>query len=328
MKHATPESNSPKKRSWLKWLGWCFASLVVLVAAIYWFATSNAFFQRFVLPRLGAALQADLSVGNAEISPFSRVVLHDLTLTPQGGDTVLRASSITAHYDLISILHGKFLMDELSVVDPTVIVIENPDGTSNLDPLLKSNGSPAKQNSSPAPPSSMKSSEPPAIDLKTISVRNATVRYVENLKNGTRRTIELSNVNATANDIRNSGTGNVTFNAAIAENETAPITASNSAFQATADAKFAFELNRNLKPGGIEGTAEIRLSGASGQYAELSSLSANFDCNVTPTEIKRCILAFARGGAALGNVSVGGPFDPSTMEGKLKVDVFHWTARF
>jgi len=136
---ATPEVSSPHRgRRWLKWLAWCVAVLVVALVALYFVATSSAFFKGVILPKVGAAVGADISVSDAEISPFSHVVLRDLKVTPKGSQPVFTASNITARYSLLSIVRGHIVVDEASVVDPTITVVENADGTSNLSPMLKS----------------------------------------------------------------------------------------------------------------------------------------------------------------------------------------------
>src|ERR1035437_7727434 len=163
MADTNKESKPHPKGRWLKRLTWCGAGLLVALVVLYFMATSSAFFKRILLPRLGSALNANISVSDAEISPFSHIVLHDLKVTPKGGEPVFTATSVTARYDLLSILRGHILVDEASVVGPTVTVIENADGTSNLDPLLKSEKLKGEQKPASAP--SAKPSEPPAIDV-------------------------------------------------------------------------------------------------------------------------------------------------------------------
>ena len=61
---------------------WATAGAVVLAVVAYFVATSSAFFKAVVLPKVSAALHADVSVSDASISPFSKVELLDLKVTP------------------------------------------------------------------------------------------------------------------------------------------------------------------------------------------------------------------------------------------------------
>src|SRR5664280_1139309 len=106
------QSDSRPKKRWLKWLAWCLAVFVVALVALYFVVTSSAFFKSVVLPRVGTVLNADVTVSDAEISPFSQVVLHDLKVTPKGGEPILTATSVTARYSLISIIRGRILVGE------------------------------------------------------------------------------------------------------------------------------------------------------------------------------------------------------------------------
>jgi len=314
-------SSVPKKGRWLKWLAWCVAGLVVVLVALYFVATSSAFFKGVVLPRVGSALHADVSVSDAEISPFSHIVLRDLKVTPKGDQPVFTATIMTARYDLLSILRGHILVDEASIADPTVTVIENANGTSNLSPMLRPEKPPTRKAARPVPAPAAKPSPPPSLDVKLVSVTNATVRYVQNLKDGGQQTLELTGVNVTVGNIQNGTSGQLNFTAALALNKTLPTPGSNTTLQANINGAFTFDLAQDLKPSAVKGSASADIGQATGDFADLKALAAKFDCDVTPTDVKQCSLTFAKAGAALGNVTISGPFDPAKMEGKLNVEV-------
>jgi hypothetical protein len=313
------QSDSRPKKRWLKWLAWCLAVFVVALVALYFVVTSSAFFKSVVLPRVGTALNADVTVSDAEISPFSQVVLHDLKVTPKGGEPILTATSVTTRYSLISIIRGRILVGEATVVAPTVVVIENADGSSNLDPLLNTAKQKAPQKS--VSPPSAKPSESPTLDVRSVSLKNATVRYVKNLKDGGQQTLQLTNLNIAVGNIKNGEAGRLDFATAIAMEKTLPAPGSNTAIQAKVNGAFTFNLTQDLKTGAVKGSSVVNVDQASGDFADLTTLAATFDCDVTPSDIKQCALAFTKAGAALGEVSVSGPFDLAKLEGKLKVEV-------
>src|ERR1043166_1090534 len=75
---------APRKRgSWLRVVLWVVAIFIVLLVAAYFVATSSAFFQHQILPRVSKSINADVTVSSAELHPFSRVVLHDLKIEPK-----------------------------------------------------------------------------------------------------------------------------------------------------------------------------------------------------------------------------------------------------
>jgi len=254
------ESSPPKRRRWLKWLVGIVGGLVVLVVALYFIVTSGAFFKGFILPKVGRSLNAEVTVSDAEIHPFSSVVLRDLKVTAKGAAPVFAASSVTARYNLRAILGGTIVVDEVVIVAPQVTVIENADGTSNL---------PQPEPSAPSKPAPAGQAAPPALDIKSIRIENATIRYV---KPG--ETIELTQVNFTATDIKNGATGKLTFGAAIAASK------AKSELQAKADAAFTVAFDKNMQPTAVTGAKNVSIDNATGEFAALSKLGLKFDCDV------------------------------------------------
>src|SRR5213594_3636544 len=185
------EINSPvpsiKRLAWPRRLAFFGGGFVASLVVVYFVATSSAFFKSFILPRVSKALNADVTVADASISPFSQVVLRQLSVKTTGTEALLEADEIRLRYSLWSILGGTLKVDEATVNSPTIQIVQNADGTSNLDLLLK------KQPTSEKP--STKPSKPPQLDARNVSLKNVTVRAVRNLKDGGRQTLELSDVN-------------------------------------------------------------------------------------------------------------------------------------
>jgi hypothetical protein len=306
---------SPKGRRWLKRLGWLVGGLIMLVVVAYFVATIGAFFKGVILPKVAAAVNADVSVSEAAISPFSSVVLRELKVAPKGGAPVLAAKSVSVRYDLMAILHGNYLVNEVVVAEPTVTYIQNADGTSNIDPLLKTEKPAAEAKPAPAPAPAGKPAPPPSVDVKSVQLKDATIHYVKNLKGGGRQTVDLSHVNVTAANLKNGADGKLDFSAAIV------LAASNVVAQARASGAFTLALSKELKPDGVKGSADVSVEKATGDLADLTALAAKLDCNLTFTEIKQLALRFTKAGADLGELHVSGPFDPAKTEGKLKVEV-------
>ena len=317
MDNAKTETQTPKPRRWVRRLTWAAGVLVVLLVVVYLAATSSAFFKSVVLPKVGNALNADVTVTEASISPFSEVVLRNLKVQPHGAEPLFTAAQIRARYSLMAIIGGKINVAEISVDSPVISLVENADGTSNLDPILKSQKKepPAKTSAAGKP------SPPPQIDIQKIAMSNATIRQVKNLKGGGRESVELANVNVTVSNLKNGQAGKLNFAAALTISNTSTTPTVNSSLQAKIDGDFTLDLTKDLKPGAVNGGMTLAVGQAAGNFADFATLAAKLNCDATPTEIKQMALNFSKGGTTLGTVRVSGPFDGDKMEGKLKVEV-------
>ena len=304
----------PGKRRWLKILGGLFGLLVVLLVVAYFVGTSAGFLKSVILPRVSAAANATITVDDATLSPFSQVVLRNLKVQTTGSEPLVTATEVRLRYSLMDIIGGKLNVDEITLVSPVVNVVENADGTSNLDPLLKSSA-PAKK-SEPA-----KASSPPQINLKKLALTGATVRQTKHHKTGPPDVTELSNVNVTLADVKNGASGKLTLAADVKVDNHPSAPAAAGAMQAKVVGDFSFALAEDLKPLSVKGGTRVEVTQAAGSFKELASLSTDLDCDITPTDIKQVALKFQKSGTSLGALRVSGPFDLAKSEGKLTVEL-------
>ena len=78
MSTTTPSpTTTPKPRRWLRRVAFGVAGFLLLLVVLFFVATSGAFFKGVILPRVSAQLNAQVTVSDASISPFSRVVLRE-----------------------------------------------------------------------------------------------------------------------------------------------------------------------------------------------------------------------------------------------------------
>src|SRR5258707_14369189 len=137
MTDATASAIPVKRRRWLRWLAKIALGLFLLVVLVYFVATSSAFFTAVILPRVGKAMNANVTVSDASISPFSQVILRNLKVQTTGPEPLLTAAEVRARYNLKDIIGGKINVGEVAPESPTIQLIENSDGANNLDQLLK-----------------------------------------------------------------------------------------------------------------------------------------------------------------------------------------------
>ena len=124
-----------KGRSRLQKAVWIAVVLVVLLLVAYLVVTSSGFIKHVILPRVSAAIHADVTVTDISVHPFSKITVRGLKVQAKGQEPFITAPEVRASYSLWSILRGNLRASEIALVSPTVSLVENPDGTSNLDAL-------------------------------------------------------------------------------------------------------------------------------------------------------------------------------------------------
>ncbi|MDB6033596.1 MAG: hypothetical protein JWM16_3934 [Verrucomicrobiales bacterium] len=310
----TTSSPAPRKRRGvLKTLLWIFGLLAVLLVVAYFVGTSAGFLKGVILPKVSKTINADVTVSDASISPFSSVVLKDLKVQAKGHEPVVTAKEMRAHYSLMDIIKGHIKVDEVVLDSPVVQIIKGPDGRSNLDPILDSMKS-EKKSAEPK-----KSSKPPELDINKVSLINATVRMLETPKEGGRNLTELTGVNVNIANVRNGQTGKMDLAANVNVDKIAGKEGTNGALNAKVDGNFTFALTSDLNPGTVKGATRVNVTSAQGGMADLANFGVNLDCDIDPTMIKQVALRFQKGETQLGELLVNGPFDMNKKEGKLNV---------
>jgi len=312
----------PRKRgAWLRVIMWLLAIIVVLLVMVYFVATSSSFLQHQILPRVSDSLNANVTVSSAEIHPFSHVVLRDLKVQPRNHVTnqppLLTVPSLNLNYSLMDIIGGKIHVDELTISSPVVTVIQNPDGTSNLDPLLESQ----KKSTGQQPATAEKSSKPLQVDVRKVTISNASVSMIQYQKNGTRDLVAVTNVDVALTGLKNGEAGKLQFSAIIRDENNPPAPAMYGLLQAKVDGSFNFSFTPDLKPNTVLGDANLDISQAAGSFSDFAKLKGLLHCDLSPTEIKAVSLNFEKDSVHLGELRASGPFDAQKSEGKLNVEL-------
>jgi hypothetical protein len=307
----------PKKRfGWLKIPGLVLGGLLVLLVIAYFVVTSSGFLKSSILPKVSKAINADVTVTDASISPFSSVVLRGFKVQARGAETLVTANEVRLRYSLMSILRGKNHVEEVTIVSPTVSLIENPDGTSNLDPILKATK--AKE-AKPKQEQPKGKSEPTQIDLVKLSITGGTVQKVKLYDAQHRDVIELSNFNLDVENVKNGGSGKMAVTGDVRMQNAPPVPGTNGLLQAKLNGNFNFTLTPALGPGAITGSTRLETTRAEGALATASGFSGELKTDVTPDQIKQLVLEFRKANAPLGQLLVSGPFSAVKSEGRLNI---------
>jgi type II secretion system protein N len=312
----TPSAPRTGRRpTWRRKLLFISGLLLGLLVVVYFVVTSSAFFKGMILPRASKALGGEVTVTGASISPFSQVKLRQFTVRTTGTEPLLQAEAVAVRYHLFAILGGTLKVDEVTVDSPVVQIIENADGSSNLDPLLKKAAKPAAK-AAASPAAKPASSKPPQIDLKNFALKNATIRHIKILKSGGREVTELTGVNITLDQLKNGQPGKLTTAAAFRMSRS-----TNDVLEAKSTGDIEFTLGADLMPQSLKATVEQDISRAEGSFRELAGIRTRLTGDVTPTEIKEFSERFLRDGQVLGEVKVSGPLDLAKKEGRLNLEV-------
>lgn len=318
MSETTPKSNPPKRGGWLRKLIWIGGILIVLLVVVYFVATSAGFFKGVILPKVSKAIGADVTVADAQISPFSRVMLRDLKVQPPAGEPLLTVQEIHANYSLWSIIGGNIVVSEAVIESPVVTVIQNADGTCNLDAFTKAT---PKETKPATPPAPAKASKPPQIDIQKVALNNATVRLVKKYANGGQDVTEVTGLNFSITNLKNGQSGKIELAAALAVQKAAQSNAAAASLSAKLLGGFDLALTPDLKPASVKGSTAFTVSQATGPLAALNAFAATFNCELTPTDLKELALRLTRADASLAQIRVSGPFDTAKSEGKLKLEI-------
>ncbi len=303
-----------RKRRWPRTL-LIACGAIILVLVVAWFVlTSAAFFKGVILPQVGKEMHVTITAGDASIRPFKEVVVRNLKVQPDGTEPVLlEVREVRLRYDLLAMLGGDVMVQEIYIDSPVVTVVEKPDGSSNLDPLRQAPTEPE-----PAKPkvSEGKTSQ---VVLGAFNLTNAALRYIRNHEDGTRDQIEITGLNIALNDVRNGQSGSLKFGLAVAADMNPSDTAQRGSLKAVHDGSYRFTLGPDLFPTEIQGSDRLTVTEARGALKELAEFRADASAEVTATEIRQALLNLKKGDTDLGALRISGPFDAAKREGRLTI---------
>src|SRR5213075_3273263 len=139
--------NDVKKRRWGRRVVIILLVIFVPLVIGYFVVTSEPFFKSVILPRVSKSLNAKITVTDASIHPFSHVILRGVKVQTTGTEPLATMQEARVRYSLMDIIRHNFKVSEMTAIQPVIHIVTNPDGSSNLDPLVKS-----KKGEKPAAP--------------------------------------------------------------------------------------------------------------------------------------------------------------------------------
>lgn len=309
------KTGTRKPRRWLRWTGIIFGVLILLLVVAYFVGTSEWALKSVILPKVSKSMNAQVTVESASISPFSAVTIRGLKVQTTGTEPLVTAQEVRARYKLMDIIKGNLNVDEVTLDSPVVNLVTFADGTSNLDPITKQ---PKEAKPHEPKPKEKKEEKPPQLNLGKFALNNATVRKIDQHKDGTRQLIELTGVNVTAENLGNDKTGKLGL-AANVKFDQGLNTASNGVLVAKLGGNFDVALDAALKPKSAKGQTKVDVTDAKGSFQQIGGLGIVLNTDLTPAQLNDVSVRFAQNGKSLGALTASGPFNADTMEGKLAV---------
>jgi hypothetical protein len=312
---SSTDTTSPKRRgSLLRKLGIACGVLLALLVVTYFVVTSGAFFKGVILPKVGAAMNSEVTVAEASLSPFSQVILQDLKVQPKGAEPLFTAKEVRLRYSLMSILGGTIAVQEVFVDSPAVTLVQNADGTSNLDPITQ-----ASSGSGPAPAPTSGAAKPLVLDIQNVTVKNASVKQTTKFKGGGEQVVEVGAGSFSLANLKNGQSAKLELGADVGFRTSQP---TNATLGARLDGKFTLAVGNDGLPQTVSGGARLAINQASGLLADLAQSAAVLDCDMSPTDIKGIVLKLQRASTDLAALRLAGPFDAAKREGKLTLEAF------
>ncbi len=300
---APKPQTKPAKSGLKKKLGIGAGVLCGLLFVGYFVATSAMFVKSAVLPQVSNMIAAQIKLNDASISPFSEVSFDGIEVTPNGEEMLASVGSVKARYSLMDIVGGNINVDEVTVDSPVIQLVVKEDGTTNLDPILKAL---ATDEAPPPGPT-------PQLDVKNVSIKNATIRLIQKLGGGQQQTVEIKDVNFAVDKLGNGQSGKLNLAAVLG------LATPTDKLSSKIEGGYDLEIGADLMPTKVSGKTTVTIADADGMLATAKGLSTELKVDLTPTELKETSVRFAQDGKQLGQITVSGPFDSSKLSADLKV---------
>ena len=108
-----------------------------LLVVLYFVLTSSAFLKGFVVPRIGSALNGQLTVADVRLSRLSSLDIEKFVLRTTGEQPLAAIESVRVQFSPLDLVRGRIRFSEITLDSPSLFVEFKADRSSNLDPILE-----------------------------------------------------------------------------------------------------------------------------------------------------------------------------------------------
>lgn len=305
----------PTRMRWPRRIVVVLVVCVMLLVCAYFVVTSAPFFKGFILPRLSRTLGADLTVAEASINPFRRVVLRGLKLQTRGSEPLFTAREVRAEYSLLDLIGGKITVEELTVDSPRFVVVRNPDGTSNLDPIKVALAK------APRAAKVRKPTRPTQLDIKKVALNGVVVQLAVWRGDWTTNMVVLTNFTLAITGVKNGCSGKLDLSTQlnIIHNSTNAVTPDSLTGKLLG--QFEFGLQTNARLASLFGTLQFETGTGTGALDQFGLMRGQVNCEITPTEIREVCVRLSKSGTTVGQVRLTGPFEIEKLGGEFAIEI-------
>jgi hypothetical protein len=306
MAESTLQSKEGGHRRLLRWALFAVLAISFVLVALYFTVSSSAFVRGVLLPRMGKGYNAEITAQEAVLRPFSSLTLRGLNVRSAGTEPVLQADELHARFRLGDLLANRNRLEELTLVNPVFHVLEQPDGSRNVDPLL--------EGQTPADPD-----ETRELAWHNIAIRNGTVYWTRLGGEGARTDMVWTGMEAHLDRLANDAAGRFTFSSRMETAVARPWGADQ--LQAELYGTAEFDLGPGLEPRSLRITSTNIVTDAGGAWADLAGYRAVVEGELVPGHLDRLSAQFLRNGELLGQIRASGPVDLERSEAAVTVVV-------
>ena len=269
------------RRSRRRWIAWLAGAGLIGTPLLYAFLTSGMFFKGVILPRVEHRLRARITVEKVEWSPWSQLALRGLRVRTTGDQPLIEADELRLQGSSWAWWRGEMKFGAITLARPAVHVVEEADGTSNLDPLLQAL----------APDASATGG---GWSIEGITAHDGAITCIKNTAAGRALTLQADGLSFDVGPLENGQTSQwqITANA-----------------KASRDAQIA---EGNLTANGTLSISSVgKLGRAAGKFAWLPAVvtaqpAVRGELDWTPGRLNQCVLDFSEGNIPSGQVKLSG----------------------
>jgi AsmA protein len=169
------------------------------------------------------SINRKVSFGEIKISLFKGIVVKDFVIMEKDSEaSFIKAKDFILKYQLLPLLAKRLVIDELSIVDPEILIKKNPEGSYNFSDVAKS-GEISKDKGAKEGTSAL----PFALSVKTIAIRNAKINYTDLAGKVQKADIvlnaELDITGLSAQSLKSEGGFDILLSEAILKNRKQPV---------------------------------------------------------------------------------------------------------
>lgn len=310
VKKQVKKKSSGKKKILRLLIGLPIIVLIIIVGLLM-YVTSDAFFQKQIVPRVNSELGGEVKVAKSKVSPLSQFQLQEVSVKSTNKTDsvpVFQMKELDVQYDALKFLTSRALIVNKVLVDsPTIHFKKFADGSSNAD--FKAT-EPKEKEEKNKPESGGKT---PEVSIRNVEIRNANVTIETQGEDGNWAIHKFQGFNFSIDELGNGKKGAIKMSSGILSEAGAD------KLVAALDGAFNLELNQSLIPVNAGGALKLDVKETAGQMSELSGVSTTLDVALTPTSLDNLSLQILRNGSILGVVKASGPYDAEKGEADIKL---------